>query len=448
MLRWEHNVMKPERTVLLSLFLTATGIALASGFAIFFAPVRHAYAQAAAPVAPVFALSVSPQFPNAGEPVTISAIPENFAASSTVFTWYKNGSRLDAVSGLGRSAIIVPTNPEAAEVIQVRVVAAPGGNFSTAEQNALITTIPGPGELKQLTEGAASEFSLQATNPNPDPGETVTIEVITFAFDKDRASYEWRVNGVRQREASGRGQYRLALPPGKEGEARTVSVTLTTPDGITRTKNVAVRAVSAPLYWWADTGVPYWYKGKALPVAGTSVNVIALPAVANPGGLAYQWRFNGGLVPQASGLGKSRYSFTLQFPVREQIEVAMQDAAGTFSKTAAASVKPAEPQVGIYPLVPKRGVAWERRAAEFSADSGQPHQFIAVPFFFPRAGERALAYIWNLNGKDIAGEPPDPWRFILTSNPGTPAQDRLGVDVRGRSQPVQRTGASITIQLR
>lgn len=403
---------------------------------------------AAAPTTPLFTLSVSTQFPNAGEAVTLEAVPQNFTASSTAFTWYRNGARLDAVSGLGRSAITMPTEPGSIEVIQVKVVAAPGGSFTTAEETALITTVPGPAEIEQTLRTATSEFSLQASDPNPDPGETVTIEVVTFAFDKNMATYQWSVNGLRQPGASGRGQYRLALAAGKEGETRTVSVTLVTPDGTTRTKSIAIRTVSAPLYWWADTTVPYWYKGKALPSVGSRVSVLALAGVANPRELSYQWQFNGGIIPQASGLGKSTFSFAFQFPVREQIEVMMRNAAGTFSKSASLAMAPVEPRVGIYPYAPKQGGASRRLASEFSAASGEPHEFIAASFFFPRAEERQLAYTWNLNGKDIAGEPPDPWRFILTSNPSTPALDRLGVSVQSRAQPIQRASAGVTIELR
>lgn len=400
----------------------------------------------AVPTAPVFTLSVSPQFPNAGEPVTVRVLPQNFVATSTVFTWFKNGSRLDAVSGPDRPAITLATDPEKAEIIQVRVSVAPGLNFTTAEQNTLITTIPGPAQLEQLTENAASDFSLEATDVNPDPGEVATVEVVTFAFDKDRANYEWRVNNVRQREASGRGQYRLAIPAGRESEARTVSVTLTTPDGITRTKSILIQTVSAPLYWWADTIVPYWYKGKALPIVGASVNVIVLPTVANPGGLAYQWRFNDGLIAQASGLGKSRYSFALQFPVDEQIEVTMKDAAGTFSKSAGITLTPVDPGVGIYAFVPKRGVVLERRAAEFSADSGQPHEFIAEPFFFSNASR--LVYRWGLDVPDITGESPEPRRFRLTSTAQGPSYPHLTVAVEDPARSGIRANAKVDVTLR
>lgn len=434
--------MSQEHASALSSFRTAAGITAAAGFMILVIAVA-AWAQ----TAPAFSLRVSPELPNAGESVTLEAVPQNFTASSTVFTWYRNGARLDAVSGLGRSAITMPTNPEAAEVIQVRVTAAPGGSFTTAEETALITTVPGPQQLEQTLRTATSEFSLQAANVAPDPGEAVTVEVVTFAFDKNLAAYQWSVNGVRQREASGRGQYRIELPGGREGELRNISVTLTTPDGTVRTKSLAIRAVSAPLYWWADTTVPYWYKGKALPSVGSRVTVLALPNISSPGELIYQWQFNGGIIPQASGLGKSTFSFAFQFPVREQIEVMMKNAAGT-SKSANLALAPVEPRVGIYAYAPKQGGVSARLASEFDAASGEPHEFIAAPFFFLRAEERALAYTWNLNGKDIAGEPPDPWRFILTSNPSTPALDRLSVSVQSRAQPTQRASTGVTVELR
>ncbi|MBI2055551.1 MAG: hypothetical protein HYT42_01520, partial [Candidatus Sungbacteria bacterium] len=50
-----------------------------------------------------------------------------------------------------------------------------------------------------------------------------------------------------------------------------------------------IRAISAPLYWWADTTTPHWYKGKALPSLGSRVTVLALADVPDAGELNYRW---------------------------------------------------------------------------------------------------------------------------------------------------------------
>lgn len=412
-----------------------------------------------AQTAPLFTLSISPQAPQAGDLVTVTAVPLNFTASSTTFTWYRSGTRLDAVSGLGRSALTINTDPARSETIAVRVVADPVGQYDSGERSAVITTSfdsatqqgpasPNNAQLRETIEDLTSGFSLEASERNPNPGGTVVVQVATFAFDKQNATYRWYVNGALQKELSGRGQSHIALPAGAEGETKIVRVDVTTPSGVNRSKSITVRTLSADLYWWTDTAVPYWYKGKALPSLNSRVTVAALPNAANAGQLDYRWEFNASTLPQSSGVGRQTFSFPITLAVEERVDVTMKDAAGSFSKTASLRIKPFQPSVGIYEVRPLRGIAYERRLAAFGAPSGEPYDFIAAPFFFPRGEERRLTYTWNLNSKDIVGEPPDPWRFILTSNPNTPSLDRLSVNAQDRSRPSQRVSAGITIELR
>lgn len=412
-----------------------------------------------AQTAPLFTLSVSPQTPSAGDQVTVTAVPLNFVASSTTFTWYRSGMRLDAVSGLGRSALTINTDPARSEIIAVRVVADPVGEYDSGERSTVIPTSfnpateqgpasPDNAQLRETLEDLTSGFSIEASERNPNPGETITLRVVTFAFDKQNATYRWYVNGALQKELSGRGQSHITLPSGTEGETKIVRVDVTTPAGVNRSKSITVRTLSADLYWWTDTAVPYWYKGKALPSLNSQVTVAALPNTANAGQLDYRWEFNASALPQSSGFGRQTFSFPLNLQVEERIDVAMKDAVGSFSKTASLRIKPFQPSVGIYALRPLRGVAYERRLSTFEAPSGEPYDFIAAPFFFPKAHEKNLNYLWTLNGKDITGAFAKPWHFVLDPSPNAPSTDRLSVRVEDRTKPAVRTATALEIRLR
>ncbi|MBI4132156.1 MAG: hypothetical protein HY474_00820 [Candidatus Sungbacteria bacterium] len=401
---------------------------------------------AIAQTAPLLTLSASPELPIAGDTIKITAEPTNFTATSTNFTWFKNDERLTAASGLGKNTLLVATDPDGAELIRIRLEVNPGKGFASGTEALNIYTLAPPSPGNDIIGGIASDFTLEASNQSPDVGEAVSAEVITFAFDKNAANYQWYINGALDRAQSGRGRFRISLAAPAEGAAKTVRVDVTAPGGETRSKSVIVQTASAPFYWWADTTTPYWYKGKALPSIGGLVTVMALPNVRGPAQLSYQWQINDSIASQVSGAGRQTYSFRLAVPVEEKIGVRMRDLAGAFDKTVSLGVGPVDPIAGIYELRPLRGIAYEALLREFSASSGEPHEFIAVPFFFPRTA--SLIYRWNLNGKEIIGEPPDPWRFILTSSPNTPAVDGLSIITEDAAQRSRRASAAATIRLR
>lgn len=395
---------------------------------------------------PAFSLNVAPVLPLAGDTITVSVTPENFAATSTVFTWYRDDAKLAASSGLGRSSLAVPTDPATAEAFRVRVEVKPGTGFSPTEQSTLVSTLPNPARQEEAIADITSGFSLEASALSPNAGETVSVEVVTFAFDKNAANYQWYVNGALDRAQSGRGAWRMSVAAPPEGGKRTIRVDITTPSGQGRSQSLTIQTASAPLYWWTDTSVPYWYKGKALPSVGSQITMMALPSTRSTSQLSFQWQINGSIVSQSSGVGRQTFSFRLGVPIEERIEVRMRDFAETFDKSVEGGIAPVEPQVGIYEVRPLRGVVYETSLREFSAPSGEPHDFVAVPFFFPRTAD--LSYRWGLNGEKFIGAPPDPWKFILTSKAGAQSSDALSVTVEDSARQAVRATTDLAVQLR
>lgn len=413
------------------------------GATLFFAP------QARAATTPLFSLSVSPQPPLAGDKVTLEVIPQNFEVASTSFDWFRDEAKLPRDSGLGKSKLTISTDPARTEILQVRVDVDPGGDFSSASQSATIHTVPSPRQQREAVANIASDFSLEASSLNPNPGETVNIAVVTFAFDKDEAMFEWRINGVDLREASGRGRYQIAIPAGAEGESKTVSVTATAPTGMEKTKSLVIKTMSAPLYWWAETNVPYWYKGKALPTMNSRVNFIALPNVRDPGEISYQWELNDSVATRASGVGRQTFALTLTLPVEERISLTMRDAGSGFSKTASFNIKPFLPLAGIYELRPLRGVVFEKRVSAASAPAGEARDFIAESFFFPLARKPDLSYRWSFNNQEITGDFNRPGLFTIRSNRGeTSLDNQLDVAVADPAKGAEEASASVRVSFR
>lgn len=401
---------------------------------------------AAAQTAPVFTLIVTPSpSPEAGTVATVSVAPSNFPLATATYAWFRDGARLDNASGIGRSSLEIATDAAKTETITIAVEVNPGAGFSSLRSSAVIKTVPNAEQLKKRLEDAQSAFALELDPESPIPNEPATAQVISFAFDRELASYRWFVDGAFQRDASGRGKWFLEFAGIAEGASRAVRVEVTTPLGITRSQNITLRPVTTALYWWANTAVPPWYKGKALPSVGSQVSLVALPNVRNREALRYRWQFNFTPDQKASGIGKSVYSFPLAFAFAESVQVLIEDAAGGFYRNEASfSISPAQSAVGIYAFRPRRGIITARQADALAATAGDALEFVAIPFFFPAGSDRSLAYTWRLGRETIPGAPPDPWHFVLRSNPGEKGENILGVEVRDTRRNGESANAAVT----
>lgn len=388
-----------------------------------------AFSKASAAEAPSYSLVVTPQLPYAGNLATVEIIPQNFPVASTTFYWTRDNVRLNSSSGLGRSVLNVATSPGKTEIIRIEVNIDPGPDFNRVSDSAVIYTIPSPGDQQEALDTIKSGFTLEASNTNPDPGEVVNVGVSSFAFDKQNATYRWQINGVYDRSLGGRGQYQIALAAGKEGETKTVRVEVVTPEGVTRAESLVIRTMSAPVYWWAATAVPYWYKGKALPTLNSQVTVMAIPGKAAVSSVNYRWQFNSAVATKSSGFGKQTFSFPLNFSAEEQIDVEMKNNSGTLNKKASLVIKPLAPSVNVYEILPLKGVSRAKALDIFSAQSGGSYDFIASPFFFPESRLVGLNYRWSLNSEEIVGTFSKPWLFTLKTNGGESSSDQVGIRV-------------------
>lgn len=290
-------------------------------------------------------------------------------------------------------------------------------------------------------------FTLRTSSLNPDPGGSVELEVVSTAFDREAATYQWSVGGAVVPALGGAGRYKASVPAGADSETKKIAVAVVTATGQTQSASVTVRASSAPLYWWADTTVPYWYRGKALPASHTTVTAVALPNVPDAASLNYRWEFNGALIPSVSGVGKTSASFTLDFPVEERINVTMERTDGSFKKSATATAKPTTPVVAIYELRPLRGIVSPRALSSFNALAGESYDFIAHTFYFA-AKPQDLSYRWTLNGKGASAVGGKPWLISFTPTPAASSTNQLSVEVTNPTAPASRANAAIRIDRR
>ncbi len=176
------------------------------------------------------------------------------------------------------------------------------------------------------------------------------------------------------------------------------------------TSAVAQTTAGLAVVWEADTYTPPNYLGKALPSAGSTVTVTALPYGPNAAGLpltaadfTYTWTKDGLSLPSSSGVGKNSLSFTAASMGSNVIGVQAESKANKLVLQQQIIIPITTPQVLLYEYDPLWGTLQNRTLPTLYQLLKKELSVAAVPYFIntnaTRAGE--VEYGWQLNGKPI-----------------------------------------------
>lgn len=278
-------------------------------------------------------------------------------------------------------------------------------------------------------------LALVASPTSPSPGETFVVEVSAPALDKNASYFSWEVNGKATPDLSGLGKSSLSLVAGELGSTVRIDVRVSRAGGgIAGTATLAVRSADLTLSWYAETYTPQWYKGKALPVQNSIVNVVAMPSIITggrvnrPENLIYRWSLDdedNTLV----GAGKDIFRIrTSDLPKSShRIKVVVEDVNKTVRKEGVLNITPVLPRAVIYPSSPLGGV--ESRHAPLFISTGKRGilDWVAEPFFFPVSSRKTLSYRWTVGGGAVVGTPENP--FFLTIDTGAKPATLLPIAV-------------------
>ncbi|HEY4516982.1 MAG TPA: hypothetical protein VJG64_03475 [Candidatus Paceibacterota bacterium] len=162
----------------------------------------------------------------------------------------------------------------------------------------------------------------------------------------------------------------------------------------------------------ADSYVPPFYRGRALPSPGTNVHLHALARFAGAGGTAvpeskitYTWRRDGRVVGDVSGLGRA--SVTLPAPTlfgTDTISVEASAADGSIYGGSSITISSIDPVPTLYQNHPLFGIEYYSALTDEATVPDVEMTFAAVPYFAAAVSpsDPQLTWRWSVNGEPIA----------------------------------------------
>ena len=172
---------------------------------------------------------------------------------------------------------------------------------------------------------AQSDATLSLRPENPAPFEDVVVTLASYSFDVNTAVVTWSSNNKTL--LSGLGKKTITLSLGNVVQEIPLRVEAKTADGLVITQAIVISPQSVDLvYESKESYVPPFYQGRSLPGEGSSMQITALPSLAESGkkvpesSLSYSWYVNDQNIPNASGVGKSSLRTSLNY-LRESTSV-------------------------------------------------------------------------------------------------------------------------------
>lgn len=252
-----------------------------------------------------------------------------------------------------------------------------------------------------------SDINVETYPENPEPYQDVTIKLISYSIDLNKAKIDWLNSGKIVLTGIGKTSYSFkALGP---NSAIIFSIKITPAGSLSSvTKQVSIKTSEMDILWEAVDGyTPPFYKGKSFVSAEGTIKVVAIPNTntikTGKGNIVYKWQLGDNTVGNASGYNKDSYTFTNSIlNDEESVTASASSVDGQYSaqKTIGVPIIPAK--IIFYKKSPTEGTLYNRALINNTFIQEDEFTVVAEPYFLSlKNNESLFEYRWKINGADI-----------------------------------------------
>jgi hypothetical protein len=306
--------------------------------------------------------------------------------------------------------------------------------------------------LGKSLQSSNSTVSISLSPTNPGPNADVTATVSSFQANADTTNIAWFING--QKKLTGVGKKNFTFRTGDVGDTITLSVVLDTEMFGVIKKELTILPNSLEVLWEADTYVPPFYKGKALPSSQSSVRVIAMPrfveqnTVINPNSVVYVWKKGYFKDQDGSGFGKNAFVYKTGYTFNDdEITVSATTQNGSISIAKKIPIHVYEPKILFFENKPLESIRYENALMDVFNYVENEVTLHAVPFFFSISDMKnnTASFIWKLDGKTLETDPENKSEFTLRKPEKGSGRYQLKLDVNNLGYDLQTSSKNLTL---
>lgn len=283
----------------------------------------------------------------------------------------------------------------------------------------------------------------------PQPDSSVTLALDDYAFGGTGSEVYWYVDDVEQ--AASRNAREIVVPTGAAGSVVTAEVRLVR-GGAVVARAVHTSAVTrVDIVLEADTYVPHFYKGRALPSTESTIHATALVhdgKGTSPASYTYQWTL--GQDTLDGGPVKGKYRATIPVPAfsGSTLEVEVFDASGQLVAERIIPFTLVQPRLLFYVYSPLRGLL-ERAYAEVHMPSTSSVILYAEPYHLNTRTltDPNMTITWKMGGRTATAHSAGPNTFLV-AHPGNTNNVKIDATFFAKKQLLQYAQGSLTARFR
>lgn len=294
-----------------------------------------------------------------------------------------------------------------------------------------------------------SSISIDVNPGSPAPYQNTTITLSSFSANLDSVLISWFIDG--KSSLSGIGKKSFSLTTKASNSETKVVVKIFLPDGEID-KNITIRPSTLVLLWQAnDSYVPPFYKGKAMPITGSEIKIVAMPEIKiagtliNPKNMTYNWTIDSNNSPADSGYGKNFLIYVNDYLENlSNVGVKASTVDQKYSSASNISVNTINPEIIFYRENSSLGTIWENALSDNYKIQGE-EIITAMPYFIsPKDLRRPeLIFNWSINDRTINTYNKN--LIPLKAQTGTTGTSKLRLNVENTSAIFQTANKEINI---
>lgn len=292
----------------------------------------------------------------------------------------------------------------------------------------------------------SQDMTIKTAPAFPGANTETTISLDAYTLDTSGASIKWYVDG--QEETDARNDRSFKLTTKNIGDSTTVRIVLVLRAGQTLSKSITIKPTRVDTVIEANTIVPAFYQGRALPSVGSKVRIIATPYTGNdisPEGFTYTWKHDNKVL--FGGPIKGGYIAEIEMGLgREQIiTVDVSNSLGQTIARKSIVVPLTKPEVLFYEESPLRGAS-KRAISDPYILVGDEITVRAEPFYMAKdIFEQDHLIEWEINNRKV-NNPSSDEQYLSLQRDMSNGNTKIGFHIRNLNQLLQGIKSDFTIQ--
>ncbi|QQR64721.1 hypothetical protein IPH92_04130 [Candidatus Kaiserbacteria bacterium] len=265
--------------------------------------------------------------------------------------------------------------------------------FSTALPSSAFAQVP---------SFIGSSIYLESKPQYPEPQSTATVSLNDYSVNTFGATINWFVNGVEQ--VGAKNNRSITVPTREIGSQEVVKAVLSYTNAPSQTATLTLTPIVIDIILEADTYVPSFYKGRALPSQESRVRAIALVHDAKggiKGNYVYKWSAGSTVLLGGPVKGKFILEYAMPRYSDNELTVEVLNTEGTTLGKKTILLNPEETQLHFYEYSSLRGLSERTVANPFSLISEETTLYGEPYFMNTRINTAEADFTWTLDNNAV-----------------------------------------------